>query len=489
MRLPYDKIVPLEQQRVIFPKWISNSTIGVYFLLLLLVAMAFYNYAMEWYFMFIGAVEIVGFFYFANLLSKKWGAWKSSKKFEHQIFWTAIGIRVVWVIFSYFFYMNKTGIPFGFGAADSLFYDDMGKYGRSLLTQGKFPSLFLMAKYAGRLGMSDYGYPLYLSFVYWLTGDSLIVTRLVKCFLSAWIVVMMYRIAVRNFGEKIGRVTGIICMLMPNLIYYCGLHLKETEMVFLTVAAIDQADQLLRERKFNVWKTLPVVLCIGALFFFRTALAAVVALSLLCALVFSSSRVVSWGKKIIIGLLAISLMGVVVGNKFSGEISELVQQGTDQSQQQDNMQWRAERTGGNSFARYASASVFAPLIFTIPFPTMVATPGQELNRIIHGGNYVKNITSFFTVLAMLMLLFSGEWRKYVLPLSFMLGYLVVLVFSSFAQSERFHMPALCFELMFAAYAICQCGKKERRWFNYWLIFIFVANIGWQWFKLAGRGMV
>ena len=33
--------------------------------------------------------------------------------------------------------------------------------------------------------------------------------------------------------------------------------------------------------------------------------------------------------------------------------------------------------GGNAFAKYAGTAVFAPLIFTIPFPTMVNTPYQE----------------------------------------------------------------------------------------------------------------
>jgi len=71
----------------------------------------------------------------------------------------------------------------------------------------------------------------------------------------------------------------------------------------------------------------------------------------------------------------------------------------------------------------------------------------------------------------------------------MLGYLVVLVFSSFAQSERFHLPVVPFELIFAAYAVSLVGKREKQWMNWWMALMFIANIGWQWFKLAGRGML
>ena len=71
-----------------------------------------------------------------------------------------------------------------------------------------------------------------------------------------------------------------------------------------------------------------------------------------------------------------------------------------------------------------------------------------------------------------------------------LGYLVVLVFSSFAQSERFHQPIMPFEFMFAVYglSIALSKKKYKQWYIYWCVVMFVAVIGWSWFKLAGRGL-
>ena len=92
---------------------------------------------------------------------------------------------------------------------------------------------------------------------------------------------------------------------------------------------------------------------------------------------------------------------------------------------------------------------------------------------------------------MFVLLFSGSWRNYLLPLSFMLGYLMVLLMSSFPHSERFHQPAMPFELMFAAYglSIVMTNKKYQRWFGYWLIAVFAFAVAWNWFKLAGRGLI
>jgi hypothetical protein len=103
--------------------------------------------------------------------------------------------------------------------------------------------------------------------------------------------------------------------------------------------------------------------------------------------------------------------------------------------QDASMEFRAKREGGNEFAKYVGTAVFAPLIFTIPFPTMVETPKHENQRLIHGGNFVKNITSFFTILAIFLLFFKYKtWRNHILILAFTGGYLAVVAMSAFAQS-------------------------------------------------------
>ena len=108
---------------------------------------------------------------------------------------------------------------------------------------------------------------------------------------------------------------------------------------------------------------------------------------------------------------------------------------------------------------------------------------------MNGANFIKNVLSGLTIFAMFLLLRKGEWRKHVLPIALTCGYLLVLVFSNFAHSERFHFPALAFELVFAAYGVTKLENKHKRWFVMWLVFVCVANIAWAYVKLAGRGMV
>lgn len=467
-----------------FPKYYTDKAMYVYFALLVLVPIIF-GYPMEWYFWIFGIVEVVGFFYFAHQLPI---AWKnhSPKAFAKKLFTTALIIRVIYVVFSYWFYNEMTGTPFEFGAADVTFYNHMGEFGHKLLSNGEWNLLEKFQQYAD-VDLSDSGYPIYLTFVYWIFDDSIFLTRILKAIWSAWTCVLVYKLASRNFGDAVGRMAAIFCMLMPNFIYYCGIHLKETEMVFLIVLFAERADYAIHTIKLD-WKSLIIAIIAACiLFLFRTALAAVAMIALATTLMLSSRKVLSLSKKIAIGTFVFVAMFATVGNQMMTEAQELIIK-VNSGQQDVNMEWRSTRKGGNEFAKYAGAAVFAPMIFTIPFPTLVDTPQQENQRMIHGANFVKNITSAFTIFALFSLLFSVKWRKHILIIAVCCGYLVVIALSEFAHSERFHLPALPFSLIFAALGISQLQNKHKKWYNYWLLLIFVANIAWAWFKLRGRGM-
>jgi hypothetical protein len=282
---------------------------------------------------------------------------------------------------------------------------------------------------------------------------------------------------------------------MPNLIYYCSFQLKEVEMVFLAVLFIERADFLLRKGNLSFMPTALLLMIPAVLFTIRTALAAVLIMAFFCTIILSSERVVSWGRRTLMLIMAIlfAIMILMTSTSIGQDIQQMWQ--TRGTNQEATMKWHSERAdkGGfsNQFAKYAGAAVFAPMIFTIPFPTMNEVPGQENQKLVHGGNFVKNIMSYFTIMALVIMLFSGAWRKHVLPIAVLCGYLVVLVFSSFAHSERFHLPILPLTLMFAALGISLIKDNPwiKKYFNYWCVLMFLVAIAWNWFKLAGRGMI
>lgn len=472
------------------PQLITNTAIFTYFAAIFACTLLYSSHILNWKWWVFGLVSVLGFFYFSNRQTKLWINLRSAT-FAKKLFWSALALRVIWVLISYLLYNQWTGTPFSFGAADELFYDSIAREGADLLREGNW-NLFQGLSY---ILFEDRGYSIYLSVIYFISGNNIFVSRIIKAILSAWIAVLVYKVASRNFGESIGRMAGIFCMLMPNLIYYCSLQLKEVEMVFLAMLFIERADALLRKGKLTFFPTFAVMLIPLFLFMIRTALAATLVLAFFCALLFTTGRVVGIGKRILLIIAASTFIIVMFlsSTSIGHDVNAIWQtRGTNQEATMISYSERVDRGGfSNQFAKYAGSAVFAPMIFTIPFPTMNDIPGQENQMMIHGGNFVKNITSYFTIMALFVLLLSGKWRKHVLPLAVLCGYIVILVFSNFAQSERFHLPILPLSLMFAAYGISIMNQYPwiKQYFRYWCVLMFLAAIAWNWFKLAGRGMI
>lgn len=463
-----------------FPKYFSNKAIVLYLATITVVSFVFFRQIMYWYWFIFGIVEVVLFFYYTSFLTKKWSH-LSQKMFIRKIFTVSIVIRIIWVLISYFFYTAMTGIPFEFSVGDALAYNVQAN---EIATKG-YGALSEIFK---GIELGDTGYSTYLGSLYMIFGlDSIIIVRLIKAALGAWTAVLLYKLAVRNFGESTARITAIIFMLMPNFVYYTGLHLKEVEMVFLTVAYLERTDYLIRSKKFNFINFILPFLTASILFTFRTPLGITALFALLTALLFSTEKIFGLGQRFIITLWIMVAVAFFIGSKVTTEVEQLWKE--RQTNQQGSMQWRSVREGGNKFAEKASTAVFAPAIFIIPVPTMVNVEIQQNQQLLHGGNFDKEILAFFVFIALVWIIKNKKWRDFTLLGAFTIGYLAVIAMSAFAQSERFHQPALPFIVMFASFGITKITNSEKKYYVAYLVALFVVIIGWSWFKLAGRGLV
>ena len=474
------------------PRWVTTYAATTYFFALAIVSLIYLSHCLPWYFMVSGGLSVTLFFLYGRQLTREMSVRNVRKpsNFAYRVFVLSFILRIATVLMLYWIFLWYYDHPFGFEDADATYYDSLGAFVADLMRDGNFHFYTEIARWSGHEDVSDMGYGIYLGLVYLLTGRSVLAARVLKCVWSSLTVVLVYRLAQRNFGEQIARVAALFCALWPNFWYYCTAHLKETEMVFLIVLYIEQADQMLRSRQFTAWKIIPVLLIAALIFTFRTPLGLVALLALVFALVMSSSGIVSWGKRVIVGLLAVTLIGVGAGERIEERVNILIEK-VRGGEQRSNMEWRSEREHGNVFAKYASSAVFAPMIFTLPFPTMVEPyEGQYAQQMLNGGNYIKNIMSFFTILALFTLLLSGYWRNHALILGVTLGYVVVLTLSSFAHSERFHQPVMPFEFIFMAYGltVAMTDKKYKRWFFWWCGIMLLAAVLWNLFKMKGQGV-
>jgi len=476
------------------PNWFATYAFATYLVALVGVNVLFAGHGTEWYFILFGIAWVAGFFFLSVKYTKEWNVLRirKSKAFEKKLFQVGLSVRVLYSIFIFYFYISMTGVPHEFAAADSISYLETAEW----MVQGWDGGYFWdVVSQLSASSFSDLGYPFYILLpVKIFEGNTAVFFILIiNSLFGAYTSVILYRIAHRSLGETTARFAAIFCMLHPVLICYCGLTLKEVIMTFLVVLFVDMADRMLRSRTYTFSTIMPMVLAGGALFMFRTVLGLVAFMAVFFALVMMDTKIVSWGRKVVLGIGLAGIILFSVSDNIMREVDKI--RNTDVRQEQETSmtkRYGSEKGGeinGNRFADYAGAAVFAPLIFTIPFPTIViGTEGQEDMRLIHGGNWMRNVMSGFVILAMVMLLLTGDWRQYTLPLAILLGYMVVLVFSSFAHSLRFHIPTMPFDMMFAAYAITNLRKKHRNWYLIWCLLCVVMCFGWNWFKLAGRGL-
>lgn len=462
------------------PKQIATKAIFIYMGVLAAVSLFYFNYAMNLIYIVLGLVWVVGFFLLSSYCSKKWMR-LSPKRFQQNIFFMALGLRWAWVFFGFYFYTIKTGIPFEFSPGDSMWYyeESIGNIHTAFIDIWRY--LFVNTS-----GISDSGYVFYLSLLAKITGVSIILPRLVNAVFSCWTVLLVYRLTMRIIGEEGARLAAVFSCFMPNLIYYCGLHLKETIMLFLLVAFWERADYLLRAKRYNVWTIVVPVLLALSLFTFRTVLGLAAVFAFVTALVFTNTSVVGRKKRIMLagwGVLAVlTLGGGVIMNEVEG-----VWLGRENNQENKRLM---QTNKGNQWAKYATGTVMAPMMFVLPFPTMVDVDEQYNQQILSGGNYVRNFLGGFVLIAVFSAIFvKKDWRNLSFIGSYVIAYLGIVSASGFANSERFLLPGLPALLMLAAYGVTLLNAKNYKFIKVWYWVVPLMIVGWAVFKLGSRGLL
>lgn len=463
-----------------FPKQIAQRAIFVYLCALATVSVLYFNYSMSWGYIALGMAWVGGFFFLSSTFSNSWRK-VNETNYVKNLFFVAIVLRLAWVIASYFYYLHTTGTPFEFGASDSLGYHDEAKW---MATE---PWSMAWDYYFGEgtTGVSDAGYPLYLTVLYKIFGPSIFIPRIIKVILSTITCFLLYKIASRTFGEQTGRIAGIMAALMPNLIIYCGYHLKETEMLFLEVAFLERFDYLIRSKRFTLFTILVPTLLAGSLFFFRTVLGAAAVFAFASTVILTSTPamkktgkrvlLISWGM-----LFLLALGGGTIATEVEGYWEE----------RDDNVVNKryGQTIRGNQWATYATGTVMAPMVLVLPYATMVNVDEQYGQQEKSGGNYVRNFMGIFAILAIYEAFRRKEWRQYITIGSFVIAYLGVISISGYSNSERFLLPGLPGLILLWSYGIATLRAKTYKFLPSWCVIVALMEFAWAFFKLGSRGL-
>lgn len=464
-----------------FPKQVAYRAVTVYLVALIIISLLYFDYRMSTRYVILGLTFVVGFFILTYYLTHIWRK-KKENDYVTGLFAVALFLRIVWVVYFYYSCLHLTGSPFEPGAADSI-----GYHGEAEWLAGEDWDVAMDYYFGpGSFGISDVGYPLYLTVLYKFFGVNVFFPRVIKAILSAITCILVFRISSRTFGDEAGRMAGIMAALMPNLIIYCGYHLKETEMLFLIVAFLERLDHVIRSKRISIWSIIILLLLIGSLFFFRTALGAAAVFAFVSTVLFSSTPLMKkgWRRAALVGWGILGLV-VVGGGRVATEV-EILWEGRYSNVEGKRME---QTIRGNQWAQYATGTVMAPMAFVLPFATMVNVDGQYNQQEKSGGNYIRNFMGFFTLLAIYEAIRRKRWREFVLIGSFVIAYLGVVSLSGFSNSERFLLPGLPCLIMMWAYGVSVLRAKTFRLMNPWCFIVFLMEFGWTFFKLGSRGIL
>lgn len=465
-----------------FPKQISYKAIFVYLLALAFISLSYFDYSMNWGYLTLGIVWVIVFFISTSKLSNRRQQSIKGQKYITSLALLALGIRVLWVVGLYFYYIQTNGNPFEYGAADSLGYHKEAEWLASEPWSTAWRYYFGPNSY----GISDVGYPLYLTVLYKIIGPSVMVPRIIKAILSTITCVLIYKLASRTFGESTGRLAALMAVFMPNLIIYCGYHLKETEMLFIQVAFLERLDLLTRSKQVSFWSIIVTTVLAISLFFFRTVLGAAALFTFASTILISNMPTMKKGWRRT-ALIAWGVVGLVIvgGSRAATEL-----EGMWEEKDLNVTKKREEQVSrGNQWASYATGTVMAPMTFVLPFATMINIDEQYSQQEKSGGNYIRNFMGFFAFLAIYESIRRKKWRNFAMIGSFAIAYLGVVSLSGFSNSERFLLPGLPCLIMMWAYGISTLREKTYRLLTPWCIIVFLMEFGWAFFKLGSRSLL
>jgi hypothetical protein len=207
--------------------------------------------------------------------------------------------------------------------------------------------------------------------------------------------------------------------------------------------------------------------------------------SIISYLIFANQRITGIKRRLIIGFWMIGMLIFLLATSVRQDINTYIADGSTNQEQKVASVSNAQ---GNRLAKYGSKSLLFPMLIAAPFPTFVNTDQKNI-MMLGGSIFIRNIYAFFVILALIVFYKRKLFSKHVLILSFLFSYLVVLGFSGFVLSDRFHLPIVPILVILAAYGVSQVNFKNFRFFNLYLILIGLIIIGWNWFKLAGRDII
>jgi len=433
---------------------------------------------------FIGAFIFVAIFFSqVNTKDIKWSK-LSGVAFEKKLFTLAFLFRLMALVIVSLAAEINTGEPFYMGAMDAKAYYSSSSYALELWQDEGIKRAYDQIARPGR-APDDYGMFFFLMILHIFTFKSIYLTKLVFCLISSYTVLVGYKLARLLWDERTARLAGLILMVFPLSLFYGVIYLKENLITFLIINLSYLVTKSFTQHRFNLKILVFILAQLGLLFFLRSAAGALMTLLTGGAYFFNyykGSRIFS----IFIGIVILAIF--VFFLNFLGLAEIYYDRITAEAAGFGESRFEFVR-GVNKLAQLGSIPIFAAGSIFAPFPTLV-----DYQNIPHGpfnyyipGLMVWNAMALFALFGLIKSLHKSYRQHNVMLWGFALGYLYVLVDTVLLTSTRFSYSSMPTLLILSAVGIMH--TKAIKFWKIYLVIMVVLVVGWNYFKLAGRGLM
>ena len=432
----------------------------------------------------VGSFIIVSFFIAFPYYEKKWKG-ISIKSFEKKIFRVSFFLRLVFVIYLYSisYFLAPNSFPFEYGAADSWTYHIVALELKDYPLNQIFEKLPDLMK-----GRADFGFPTFLALIYKISGGTTFLVRIVNILLSTFTVILLSRLARFLFTEKHARLTGIIAMLFPSLIWFSAIQLKETLMIFMIVSVFYYVLKTYINKKITLKPIFFIIVFSLFLFYFRTFLAVLVIISFMLFLTLNNDNSKKATRNTVsVILISIGLVFVFNStNLFSDVDAQLSER---EGFMENNLSDAQDRLGNISYTNALVSPLIIVGAFITPFPSFLQTEERQFPIIFHYQNeMVKNLMYYFGLLGIIIAI-RKNFKKTIMLSFFVLSYLFVLMTTANSFIDRFQLVNVPFVIIFMSVGLIDSDLKWKKRWNHYLVLLVVMHVSWTLFKLNIRGLI
>lgn len=434
----------------------------------------------------VNLVVVISFFISLPLIIKSWLN-ISPVLFKRRIIIYGILLRLAGIGYLYLLtnMYDPNSYPFEIGSADSYSYHSIAVGMVNYMHNSTSDIRFLLNSFIQ--GDSDTGFPVYLACVYSLLGTDPVVARLMNCFWGVWSIFIIMNITRQLYSEKHSRIAGIIAMLFPSLIWFGGMHLKETLVIWMMLFFIETLVDTVVGKKVKVFKTIVAVFILIATLRFRTFLfpflLAVVSAYFFYYFINPRSKT----KFVILGIIFV--LSIFLSTKFlMNDIAIRTQYEQSSGYLTQNLNDAARRRTLNIDLNYTLPFMMTGSIVT-PFPSFLMLEDRQIGIVIHFQNELVRNYIYFFVFAGLLFTFKKDFMNKSVVVFVGLGYIAILALTGTSFQDRFQVLVLPFMIILMSAGIVEMPPRGIRYFYLYAILITIGIFWWNVYKMNLRGLI